>query len=112
MKIAIPLADGRLSLHFGHCAGFALVEVEEKEKKIVKRDDLEAPPHEPGLLPRWLAERGANLIIAGGMGQRAQALFCQHGIEVIVGAPAEAPEILVAAWLAGTLQSGENVCDH
>lgn len=46
------------------------------------------------------------------MGQRAQALFCQHGIDVIVGAPAETPETLVAAWLAGTLQSGENACDH
>lgn len=112
MKIAIPVADGKLSMHFGHCASFALVDVDEKAKKILKREDLEAPPHEPGLLPRWLAERGANLIIAGGMGQRAQALFCQHGIDVIVGAPAETPETLVAAWLAGTLQSGENACDH
>ena len=112
MKIAIPLADGKLSLHFGHCAAFALVETDIKEKRIVKREDLDAPPHEPGLLPRWLAERGANLIIAGGMGQRAQALFCEHGIEVIVGAPAESPETLVEAWLAGTLQSGQNVCDH
>ncbi len=112
MKIAIPLAEGKLSMHFGHCTSFALVEAEEKEKRIVKREDLQAPPHEPGLLPRWLAERGANLIIAGGMGQRAQALFCQHGIEVIVGAPAETPETLVAAWLAGTLQSGANACDH
>ena len=112
MKIAIPLADGKLSMHFGHCAAFALVETDIKEKRIVKREDLDAPPHEPGLLPRWLAERGANLIIAGGMGQRAQALFCEHGIEVIIGAPAETPETLVAAWLAGTLQSGENVCDH
>ena len=112
MKIAIPLADGKLSMHFGHCASFALLEADEKEKRIVKREDLQAPPHEPGLLPRWLAERGATLIIAGGMGQRAQDLFCQHGIEVVVGAPAETPETLVAAWLSGTLQSGANACDH
>ncbi|MBU4405486.1 MAG: ATPase, partial [Acidobacteria bacterium] len=77
-----------------------------------QREDLDAPPHEPGLLPKWLAERGANLIIAGGMGQRAQGLFVEHGIQVIVGAPAETPENLANSYLAGTLQAGDNVCDH
>ena len=52
------------------------------------------------------------MIIAGGMGQRAQALFSEHGIEVVIGAPAETPENLVNSYLAGTLKSGENVCDH
>jgi len=92
MKIAIPLAEGKLTMHFGHCASFAIVEVEDQTKKILKREDIAAPPHEPGLLPPWLAERGANMIIAGGMGQRAQQLFEQQGIHVVVGAPAETPE--------------------
>ncbi len=46
------------------------------------------------------------------MGQRAQALFKENDIKVIVGAPAETPEKLVAAYLEGTLASGTNVCDH
>jgi Mrp family chromosome partitioning ATPase/predicted Fe-Mo cluster-binding NifX family protein len=112
MRIAIPLADGKLTMHFGHCASFALIDADCTEKKILKREDIDAPPHEPGLLPPWLAERGVNTIIAGGMGQRAQDLFKQHGIQVIVGAPAETPERLVSDYLAGTLQAGENVCDH
>jgi predicted Fe-Mo cluster-binding NifX family protein len=112
MRIAIPLADGKLSLHFGHCERFALVDVDTTEKKILKREDIDAPPHKPGLLPPWLAERGATMIIAGGMGQRAQGLFTEHGIKVLVGAPPETPEKLVADFLAGTLQVGENVCDH
>ena len=112
MRIAIPLANGKLAMHFGHCERFALVDVDATEKKIVSREDIEAPPHEPGLLPPWLAERGANVIIAGGMGQRAQNLFAQQGIQVVVGAPAESPENLVANFLAGTLQAGENICDH
>ena len=58
MRIVIPLADGKLTSHFGHCASFALVDVDPAEKIIVKREDIEAPPHEPGLLPPWLAERG------------------------------------------------------
>lgn len=112
MKIAIPLAGGKLSMHFGHSERFALVDVDLTKKKILKREDIEAPPHEPGLLPKWLAERGANVIIAGGMGQRAQNLFVEQGIQVIVGAPAETPEKLVGDYLNGTLQAGENVCDH
>ncbi len=112
MRIAIPLADGKLAMHFGHCECFALVDVDLTEKKILKREDIEAPPHEPGLLPKWLAERGANVIIAGGMGQRAHDLFVEQGIQVIVGAPADTPECLVGDYLAGTLQAGENVCDH
>lgn len=43
---------------------------------------LTPPPHEPGVLPKWLHDQGVNLIIAGGMGQRAQGLFnenvCDH----------------------------------
>lgn len=112
MRIAIPMAGGRLSMHFGHCERFALVDVDPSTKRIDNKEELPAPEHEPGLLPRWLAERGAQLIIAGGMGGRAQDLFRQNGIQVVVGAPAQAPEELVAAWLEGTLASGDNLCDH
>jgi Mrp family chromosome partitioning ATPase/predicted Fe-Mo cluster-binding NifX family protein len=112
VRIAIPVENGKLSVHFGHCELFALIDVDPARKTILKRQDIKAPPHQPGLLPQWLAERRANLIIAGGMGQRAHSLFTEQGIEVVVGAPAETPETLVTHYLAGTLQSGENVCDH
>jgi len=112
MKIAIPVADGRLCMHFGHCEQFALVEVDDGNKTVTGTSYLTPPPHEPGVLPRWLHEQGANVIIAGGMGRRAQGLFSQNEIEVVVGAPAEKPEDVVSAFLAGTLEAGENVCDH
>jgi len=112
MKIAIPLAEGRLTAHFGHCASFAIVEIDDQTKKIIKREDIAAPPHQPGLLPPWLAERGVNMIIAGGMGQRAQQLFAQQDIQVVVGAPSETPEKLIADYFAGSLQVGDNLCDH
>ena len=111
MKIAIPLADGRLCMHFGHCQQFAVVEGDE-QGNIVSTALLDPPAHEPGVLPAWLAEQGANVIIASGMGQRAQQLFAQSGITVVVGAPAELPEQLATAYFSGTLQAGDNVCDH
>jgi Mrp family chromosome partitioning ATPase/predicted Fe-Mo cluster-binding NifX family protein len=112
MKIAIPTADGKLCMHFGHCEQFAFVTVDKDSKKITAKEMLTPPPHEPGVLPKWAADNGANLIIAGGMGQRAQQLFEQNNVKVVIGAPAESPENLVTAWLNGTLQSGQNVCDH
>lgn len=112
MRIAIPVVQGRLSAHFGHSEQFAILEADEQGKDTFKKSMHEAPPHEPGLLPRWLRELGAEVIIAGGMGQRAQQLFAQNGITVVVGAPADTPERLAAAYLNGTLQAGENICDH
>ena len=112
MRFAIPLADGKLAVHFGHCASFALLDVDPSTKALICRQDVDTPPHQPGLLPPWLAERGVNRIIAGGMGQRGQQLFVAQGIEVIVGAPVDTPEALVTQCLSGTLKVGGNACDH
>ena len=112
MKIAIPLAHGKLSMHFGHCEAFALIEVDENNKRIIKTDILDSPPHQPGLLPRWLAEKGAQVIITGGMGRRAQAIFAEQNIEVVVGAKPDSPEAIATAYLEGTLETGGNICDH
>ena len=87
MRIAIPLADGKLCHAFRPLRAFRPRRRGHDEKKILKREDIEAPPHQPGLLPPWLAERGANMIIAGGMGQRAQGLFAEQGIQVVRGCP-------------------------
>ncbi len=110
MKIAIPLADGKLTAHFGHCHEFALIDVEGNE--ITKKETLVPPPHEPGVLPAWLHDLGASVIIAGGMGGRAIDLFKQNSINVIIGAPALEPEELVKSYLNNTLATGANVCDH
>jgi Mrp family chromosome partitioning ATPase/predicted Fe-Mo cluster-binding NifX family protein len=112
MKIAVPTADGILNRHFGHCDNIRIFEVNEQEKKIVSSADVTPPPHEPGLLPRWLGEKSVNLVIAGGMGSRAQQLFEEQGIKVITGAPSETAEKLVADFFAGTLVTGANSCDH
>lgn len=110
MKFAIPMAGGKLTAHFGHCQEFALLEVENNE--IKNKELLIPPPHEPGVLPKWLSERGANVIIAGGMGQRAAGLFSQYGIDVVTGAPALEPEVLVENYLKNSLETGDNLCDH
>ncbi len=112
MKIAIPVAQGMLAMHFGHSEQFALLEVDSENKKILSKEMLTPPSHEPGALPRWLSELGASVIITGGMGIRAQNLFAQNGVDVVVGAAAEDPEKVVQAYLEGELKAGANICDH
>ena len=110
MNIAIPLTSGKLSPHFGHFEQFSLFTVEDGE--VVNKEQLVPPAHEPGAFPRWLREKGADIIIAGGMGRRAQNLFTEADIEVVCGASAEEPEKLVDEYINGKLVPGENLCDH
>jgi len=112
MRIAIPITNDRLSSHFGHCEQFAIFDVDTDTKNIKDQQTLIPPPHEPGLLPSWLSEQGVELVISGGMGRRAQQLFNQNQIEVVIGAPVDTPENLVLAYLNKTLQDGENICNH
>ncbi|KPA12227.1 ATPase [Candidatus Magnetomorum sp. HK-1] len=110
MKIAIPLAAGKLAAHFGHCEQFAVIDIENND--IQKKELLTPPPHEPGVLPKWLGELGVNVVLAGGMGQRAVMLFGEQQIQVVVGSPVDEPEILVKQYLSQTLTTGKNLCDH
>ena len=112
MRIAIPMADGVLAQHFGHCERFALIDVDPVSKEITQTTEIAAPDHQPGLLPPWLKERGVALVIAGGMGSRAYMLFRGVSIEVLTGAPAESTSVLVRKYLDGELVTGANACDH
>ena len=113
MKIAIPIANGKLCMHFGHCEQFAIVNVNEKTNDIESTEYLVPPPHEPGILPKWLhQEIGADLVISGGMGMRAKGLFENNNIKVVVGASPEVPEKIVDDFLNNRLVVGDNACDH
>jgi len=112
MRYAIPVSEGKLAVHFGHCEHFALVDVDMAAKTIVRKDLVASPGHQPGFLPGWLAGEGVSAVIAGGMGSRAQELFRDNHIQVIVGAQGDDPEKIVLSHLNGTLATSENVCDH
>lgn len=110
-RIAIPADEsGVLDAHFGHCKVFILFD--EEDGKIVKEERITPPPHEPGLLPKFLAENGVTDIISGGMGERAIQLFNQRGINAFVGAPKLTARFLAEGYLSGSLEFTGNYCDH
>jgi ATP-binding protein involved in chromosome partitioning len=112
VRYAVPVSGGMVSPHFGHCEQFALIDVDDERKEIINKELVPSPGHQPGLLPEWLAEQGVAYVIASGMGSRAQMLFQQNRIGVILGALENDPEMTVLNYLQGRLATGDNICDH
>ena len=112
MKYAVPVSGGVVSPHFGHCEQFALFDVDEEKKEVTRKEFVPSPEHQPGLLPQWLAEEGVSVVLAGGMGPRAQDIFRQNRIEVVMGVLEGDPEKAVLNYLNGVLATGDNICDH
>lgn len=112
MRFAVPVTEGKVAAHFGHCSHFALFDVDEATKTILKKDVIPSPGHQPGLLPAWLADEGVSVVIASGMGSRAQALFNENRIKVVIGILDDNPEEAVLGYLKGELATGDNICDH
>ncbi len=116
MKVAIAAEDnngltGQVSMHFGRCPYYVLAAVE--NGKILESQVKENPfygNHQPGQMPVFIKELGADVIVSGGMGPRAIQMFNGFGIEVATGAVGQVGKVL-AAYLSGEL-SGIVPCSH
>lgn len=109
-KIAIPATNGVLNAHFGHTQQLAIFEL--VNNQVVNESILDAPPHEPGLLPKLLSENGVTDVIAGGMGAKAIQLFQSAGVNVFIGAPQLPVRNLVDGFINKTIAYSANYCDH
>lgn len=109
MKIAISTEGSEVAGHFGRCPEYTIVEVE--DDKIISKEKIQNPEHQPGFLPGYLANMGVNYIITGGMGHRAKALFAQYNIEPIIGASGPVDKA-IEDFLKGQLVLGESSCDR
>ncbi|SCG81720.1 dinitrogenase iron-molybdenum cofactor family protein [Proteiniborus sp. DW1] len=107
MKIAIASEEKYVSGHFGHCEGFTIYEV--SDNRISSKEFTPNPGHRPGYLPVFLKERDIDVIISGGMGETAQQLFNENGIEVIVGAQGLCDD-MVQKYINGELKSTGSIC--
>ena len=106
-KIAVASDGGNVAEHFGHCDSFIIFDVE--NGSIVRQENVPNPGHRPGFLPNFLADRGVNVIISGGMGGGAVEIFNERNVEVVVGASGEAKDA-VERYLKGELVSTGSVC--
>lgn len=107
MKIAVAAMGTTVAGHFGHCENFIFFDTQ--DGKILSEQSVPNPGHRPGFLPNFLADHGAQVVIAGGMGGGAVDIFNERGVQVIVGAQGDA-RAAVQAFLAGELVSTGSVC--
>lgn len=109
MRIAVACDGDKISPHFGRCERFLIAEIEGEQVQV--SEWMANPGHEPGLLPRLMAERKVECVLAGGAGPRAIGMFEEAGIHFIAGVSGDPAEALVAL-ACGTLQPGESACEH
>ena len=72
----------------------------------------QAPEHEHGAMPRFLAAEGCTDVICGGIGGGADQLLNQLGIALHGGAPTMPVDEIVSRYLAGTMIYGDSTCHH
>lgn len=112
MRIAVSAEDHRgldsvVSFHFGRCPCYALADVEDgqvKEVRVVENPYYDQ--HMPGQVPAFIQSQGVEVMLTGGMGQRAIALFAEYGIEAMTGAQGTVRRAL-ESYLGGQLQGAE-----
>ena len=107
MKAAISTDAGSVSAHFGRCPDFTIVDIE--NGKVLHKEVIENPGHQPGFIPQFLHERGVDCIVAGGMGGRATSLFNEFGIQTVVGISGNIDSV-IGKLSTGELKSGESTC--
>ncbi len=112
MRIAIPLESGKLAGHFGHCEQFLFAEVDPNTRQVLTKTVTTPPDHAPGVFPKWLAQHGTNVVIAGSIGTHARNQLAVDKIQLYAGVTAAEPDVVIAVFLDGTLQTSDGGCDH
>ncbi len=114
MRVAISADDATglhsvVSPHFGRCPYYVLVDVEDGQVRQVQV--VQNPyyaQHAPGVVPQFIHQQGADVMLTGGMGGRAIAFFEQYGIEPVTGASGTVRHAL-EQYLRGALR-GAGAC--
>ena len=109
MKIAVTYEDGKVFQHFGKTEAFQVFEIEDGKVLAAGVIGTDGAGHEA--LADFLAAKGVDVVICGGLGDGAQAALAGAGIEVVSGAEGDTAAA-VEAYLRGELVSRGVNCDH
>ncbi len=97
--------DGIIAQHFGRCPFYTFVDIEDGEiKDWLVVPNPAAEEHSPGQIPKFIAEQGAHIIVAGGMGPRAQEWFLELGVKPFVRVSGRIKDV-IPLILKGELES-------
>lgn len=106
-RVAIPIANERLSEFFGECNHYEIFEI---DKKISKRKMAQMPV---GIsvkeLPSWLENQGITDVIAYKVNREIISLFASRKVNLFVGIRIDSPEKLIDDYLNGKLESDKKI---
>ena len=109
MIIAVTSENNQVFGHFGRTPEFTVFEVE--NGKIERRTVVSTNGTGHGALAGFLADRGVELLICGGIGAGAQQALFEQGIKLVGGVSGEVDEV-VRRYLDGTLEFDQNFQCH
>jgi predicted Fe-Mo cluster-binding NifX family protein len=110
MKVAVPVRDGLVDEHFGHCEHFMVYSLDEEntvvgEQKVDSSEGCGCKSN----IASILAQMGVTTMVAGNMGQGAVQVLQARGIRVIRGASGRAREV-AERFAAGEVADSSVAC--
>ena len=100
MRIAVTYDDTEVYQHFGDTSYFKIYDVQ--DGKVVKSELVPTGDVSHAALIPFLAERGVDTLICGGLGEKAFKLLEEAGIKVYGGAKCDT-DIAVQNLLEGKM---------
>jgi ATP-binding protein involved in chromosome partitioning len=112
MRIAVLQSEGRLFPQCKESGQVAVLDVDPVNQSVRQTKLLSPPPQAVGALADLLGRENVEVLLTNGVSQRDREMIEEEGIEVIVGVPSHRVEPVMANYLAGTLQTGQNPCEQ
>jgi len=109
MKLAISTDNNQVAKHFGRCKQYTIVEI--LDSKVIDKKIISNPGHAPGAIPKFLNDKDCDLIIAGGMGRRAQGYFKDFNMDWIIGVQGDVDKV-IQDFINNDLEVGDSTCNH
>ncbi|RUT80002.1 NifB/NifX family molybdenum-iron cluster-binding protein [Ancylomarina longa] len=106
-RLAIPIAEGKLSEFFGQCSYFEIFEI---DKAYVKSSRIDFPQLKDIIqLPEWIASIGITDVVTFKIDKRIVNLFGNHKINLFIGIRKITSNEIIKKYLEGTLISDESI---
>jgi predicted Fe-Mo cluster-binding NifX family protein len=116
MRIALPIADGKFSTHYGRAQALSLHDIDLETGAAIDVGVMEFPEAGTCSAAPWVASQGVEILLVGGLGAGAAQGLGNAGVKVFAGIQEEDPAKVVEMFLAGLAQArelapGESLCE-
>ncbi|WP_346858342.1 hypothetical protein [uncultured Draconibacterium sp.] len=106
-RVAIPIAENKLSEYFGGCSYYEIFEIKDGK---VKNKITEMPTvSDVSELPDWLKQKNITDVIAYKVNKNIISLFASKKVNLFVGVPQNTSDVLIDEYLQGKLVSDEHI---